>query len=102
MWILLFLGQNRSQFKVKFFVFGLLLLLFDLGIIIVFPFAISQSMNGFYGLIIVLISFFITLYFVYELGKGALKIDSKQNTGIFSSNRSMTSISFLEKGKMRK
>lgn len=83
--------------------FGLLLLFFDLEIILVFPFVVSQNMNSLYGLIKVLIFFYIvTLGFVYELGKGALKIDSKQNTGIFSSNRSMTSISFLEKGKMKK
>lgn len=98
-----FLGQNRSQFNVKFFVFGLLFLLFDLEITLVFPFAVSQSINDIYGLIIVLIFLVIvTIGFIYELGKGALKIDSKQKTDIFSGNHSITSISYLEKGNTSK
>ena len=32
-----FLGQNRTQFSIKFFIFGLLYLLFDLEIILIFP-----------------------------------------------------------------
>lgn len=78
-----FLGQNRSQFNVKFFIFGLVFLLFDLEITLIFPYAVSQSMNEVYGLIIALIFMvIITVGFVYELGKGALKLDSKQNTGL--------------------
>ena len=93
-----FLGQNRSQFNVKFFIFGLVFLLFDLEITLIFPFAVSQSMNSLYGLIIVLIFLVIvTIGFVYELGKGALKIDSKQNIGPSKDSRSDTSISFIEK-----
>nr|AMX22271.1 NADH dehydrogenase subunit 3 [Cryphonectria parasitica] len=95
-----FLGQNRSQFNVKFFIFGLLFLLFDLEITLIFPFAVSQSTNGLYGLIIVLIFMvIITLGFVYELGKGALKIDSKQNFSNLSNNSTNYTISYLGKGK---
>lgn len=92
-----FLGQNRSQFNVKFFIFGLVFLLFDLEITLVFPFAVSQSLNSLYGLIIVLIFLVIvTIGFVYELGIGALKMDSKQNIGPSKDSRSDTSISFIE------
>ena len=95
-----FLGQNRSQFNVKFFIFGLLFLLFDLEITLVFPFAVSQSMNEVYGLIVVLIFLVIvTIGFIYELGKGALKMDSRQVTKNFSGNHSITSISYLERGQ---
>ena len=92
-----FLGQNRSQFNVKFFIFGLVFLLFDLEITLVFPYAVSQSLNGIYGLIMVLIFLVIvTMGFIYELGKGALKIESKQNfTGILGDTRSKVTISFL-------
>lgn len=84
-----FLGQNRSQFNVKFFIFGLVFLLFDLEITLIFPYAVSQSMNEIYGLIIALIFMvIITVGFVYELGKGALKLDSKQNTGLSNQNTS--------------
>ena len=37
----------------------------------------------------------ITIGFVYELGKGALKIDSKQNIGPSNDSRPNTSISFI-------
>jgi NADH-ubiquinone oxidoreductase chain 3 len=76
-----FLGQNRTQFSISFFIFALLFLLFDLEILLVYPYVISAYYNGLYGLINMLIFFFIlTLGFAFELGKNALKIDSKQQT----------------------
>lgn len=75
-----FIGQNRTQFNISFFIFALLFLLFDLEILLVYPYIISAYINGIYGLIIMLIFFIIlTLGFVFELGKNALKISSKQN-----------------------
>src|SRR5271154_5660527 len=74
-----FLGQNRTQFNISFFIFALLFLLFDLEILLVYPYIVSAYSNGIYGLIIMLVFFFIlTLGFVFELGKNALKIDSRQ------------------------
>lgn len=88
-----FLGQNRSQFNITFFIFGLVFLLFDLEITLLYPFAVSQSLNSLYGLLIVLIFMvIITIGFVYELGKGALKIDSKENTGLILKKIISTSI----------
>src|SRR5436190_14370401 len=76
-----FLGQNRTQFSISFFIFALLFLLFDLEILLVYPYIVSAYSNGIYGLIIMLVFFFIlTLGFVFELGKNALKIDSRQVT----------------------
>jgi NADH-ubiquinone oxidoreductase chain 3 len=78
-----FLGQNRTQFSISFFIFALLFLLFDLEILLVYPYIVSAYTNGIYGLIIMLVFFFIlTLGFVFELGKNALKIDSRQNDKI--------------------
>ena len=74
-----FLGQSRTQFGISFFIFALLFLLFDLEILLVYPYIVSAYTNGIYGLIIVL--FFclvLTLGFAYELGKSALKIESRQ------------------------
>lgn len=74
-----FLGQNRSQFVIKFFIFGILYLLLDLEIVLVYPYGVSQYENESYGLLILVI--FITIIsigFVYEIGKNALNIDSKQ------------------------
>jgi len=75
-----FLGQNRTQFGVKFFIFALVYLLLDLEILIIYPFGLSGYENGVYGLIVVLIFIgVITAGFVFELGKNALKIDSRQS-----------------------
>jgi NADH-ubiquinone oxidoreductase chain 3 len=74
-----FLGQNRTQFGVKFFIFALIFLLLDLEIVMIYPFAVSEYENGIYGLIVVLVFIImITVGFIFELGKNALKIESKQ------------------------
>jgi NADH-ubiquinone oxidoreductase chain 3 len=74
-----FLGQNRTEFSISFFIFALLFLLFDLEILLVYPYAVSSYTNGIYGLMLMLIFFLIlTLGFAFELGKNALKIDSRQ------------------------
>jgi NADH-ubiquinone oxidoreductase chain 3 len=74
-----FIGQNRTQFGVKFFIFALVYLLLDLEIILIYPFAVSEYVNNIYGLLITLgFIGIITTGFVFELGKGALKIDSRQ------------------------
>jgi len=79
-----FLGQNRTQFGVKFFIFALVYLLLDLEILVVYPYGISVYDNGIYGLIVVLIFIgIITAGFVFELGKNALKIDSRQSNNYF-------------------
>ena len=74
-----FLGQNRTQFSISFFIFALLFLLFDLEILLVYPYVVSGYTNDIYGLIIMLVFFlFLTLGFHFELGKKALIIYSKQ------------------------
>lgn len=75
-----FLGQNRSEFSISFFIFALLFLLFDLEILLVYPFVVSAYVNGIFGLIIMLIFFLVlTLGFAFELGKNALSIESRQS-----------------------
>ena len=74
-----FLGQNRTQFTISFFIFALLFLLFDLEILLIYPYTISAYDNGVYGLVIMLIFFIlITVGLIFELGKKALNISSKQ------------------------
>ncbi|MCW5971727.1 MAG: NADH-quinone oxidoreductase subunit A [Blastocatellales bacterium] len=83
-----FLGQNRTQFGVKFFIFALVYLLLDLEILVIYPYGLSVYDNGIYGLIIVLIFIgIITAGFVFELGKNALKIDSRQSNNYFYKSR---------------
>lgn len=74
-----FLGQNRTQFSISFFIFALLFLLFDLEILLVYPYLVSAYTNGVYGLAIMLMFLLaLTLGFAFELGKKALSIDSRQ------------------------
>ena len=76
-----FLGQNRSEFSISFFIFALLFLLFDLEILLVYPYVVSGYANGVFGLIVMLIFFLVlTLGFAFELGKNALSIESKQTS----------------------
>ena len=74
-----FLGQNRNEFSISFFIFALLFLLFDLEILLVYPYTVSAYINAIFGLIIMLIfTFFLTIGFAFELGKKALVINSRQ------------------------
>ena len=78
-----FLGQNRSEFSISFFLFGLLFLVFDLEIVLIYPYAVSAYINGSYGLIIVFAFLIIlTAGFVFEIGKKALSINSKQTNNL--------------------
>src|ERR1700680_4967669 len=68
-----FLGQNRTQFTISFFIFALLFLLFDLEILLIYPYTVSAYNNSAYGLLIMLIFFLLlTGGLVFELGKKAL------------------------------
>lgn len=74
-----FLGQNRTQFSISFFIFGFVFLIFDLEILMLYPLVVSFYTNDAYGLFFMLVLFSIlTIGFVFELGKNALKIDSRQ------------------------
>ena len=71
-------------------------LLFELEIFLVFPYAVSSFNNEIYGLAVLLIFFFVvTLGFIFELGKGALNIYTKQNTDFTQKKASFTNISLL-------
>jgi NADH-ubiquinone oxidoreductase chain 3 len=97
-----FIYQNRTQFNVSFFVFALLFLLFDLEILLVFPYVVSAYINSMYGLIIMLIFFVIlTLGFAYEIGKGALKLSSKQDYLEYNNNE-FNVVTYLNTGSGKK
>ena len=79
-----FLGQNRTEFSISFFIFGLLFLLFDLEIVLIYPYSVSSYTNDIYGLIIMMLFFvLLTLGFIFELGKNALTIDSRQTSSSY-------------------
>lgn len=76
-----FLGQNRTQFFVQFYMLAFLFLIFDLEITLFLPYANSAKNNGIYGLIIMFILVVIILIgFGFEWGKDALSLTSRQTT----------------------
>nr|YP_010180101.1 NADH dehydrogenase subunit 3 [Auricularia auricula-judae]ATX62079.1 NADH dehydrogenase subunit 3 [Tremella fuciformis]QUX33081.1 NADH dehydrogenase subunit 3 [Auricularia auricula-judae] len=66
-------GQTRSPFSIQYYLVGMLFLVFDLEILLLYPYATVAFQLGSYGYIVVMLFFSVlTLGFVYELGKGAL------------------------------
>lgn len=89
--------QTRLPFNITFYIYGLLFLLFDLEIFLVFPYAVSSYNNEIYGLIIILIFLFlVTFGFIFELGKGALNIYTRQSRSI-KIQENFINISYLKK-----
>jgi NADH-ubiquinone oxidoreductase chain 3 len=57
----------------------LLFLLFDLEILLIYPYALSSNWNDQFGLYTMLLFFILlTIGFMFELGKKALTISSRQ------------------------
>lgn len=83
-----FVQMSRMAFTISFFIYGLLFLLFDLEILLVYPYVISSYNNDIYGLIIMILFFLLlTVGFVYEIGNKALQIDTRQTLDLFRSSR---------------
>lgn len=88
-----FLGQNRTQFNVSFFIVGIIFLLFDLEILLVYPYIVSANFNMLYGLFMMLFFFLLlTLGFAFEFGKKALNIESRQSIIVKIKTRLITSL----------
>jgi NADH-ubiquinone oxidoreductase chain 3 len=74
-----FREMSRMPFRISFFIYALLFLLFDLEILLIYPYVVSSYINGVYGMLILLIFFILlTIGFVYELGKKALIVGTRQ------------------------
>lgn len=70
---LIIFGQTRKPFNVQFYLIGILFLVFDIEILIIFPFGNIISNLGSYGYFIYFIFFTIlTIGFIYEINSGSL------------------------------
>lgn len=88
-----FLNQTRSEVHIVFFTVGVLFMIFDLEIVLAYPFAVSAYFNDVYGLSLIIIFFLLlTLGFAFELGKNALKIDSRQTLTRQDNNTNMNKL----------
>lgn len=86
--------QTRSQFAISFFIYALVYLLLDLEILLIFPYSVSAYLNDAYGLVLMLVfTIIITVGFVFELGKGALKIETRQSS--MNKKNDIVSISYI-------
>jgi NADH-ubiquinone oxidoreductase chain 3 len=89
--------QSRSPFNISFFIYALVYLLLDLEILLVFPYAVSEYANGVYGLMVALIFIIIvTIGFIFELGREALTINSRQKPNV-NVSKSISTISWIGK-----
>jgi NADH-quinone oxidoreductase subunit A len=69
-------GQARDRFSVKFYLVGVLFILFDIELVFLFPYAVNFYKLGLFGFIVVWVFLLIQLIgFVYEWKKGALEWD---------------------------
>jgi NADH:ubiquinone oxidoreductase subunit 3 (subunit A) len=67
-------GDSRQKFSVQFYLVAILFIIFDLEVILLFPFAVTLYQNSIYGFwIIVLFIIILTIGYLYEYSKGALK-----------------------------
>lgn len=66
-------GQTRSPFSIQYYLVGILFLVFDLEILLLYPLRVTLYDVSIYGFVVAMIFFTVlTLGFVYEIGKGRL------------------------------
>lgn len=66
-------GQTRSPFHVQFYIVGILFLIFDLEILLVYPLCVTLYQVSTYGFwIFVIFLVVLTVGFVLEIGSGVL------------------------------
>jgi len=74
-------GQVRAPFSVAYYLVGILFLIFDLEIAVLFPVAVTLYQVTSYGFwIATLFIILLTIGFVYEFGKGALKFTDHRSS----------------------
>ena len=68
-------SQTRNPFHIHFFLIGILFLVFDIEIALIYPYVVSSYNNGSYGLIgIIVFLAILTVGFIFEIGRNALKL----------------------------
>ena len=74
-------GQTRNPFSIQFYLVGILFLVFDIEVLLVYPLASNIYNLSSYGYWIFVIFFFVlTIGFVYEIGSGALYFSDQRSS----------------------
>ena len=72
--------QTRSTFQIHFYIVGLLFLVFDLEILLLFPVGVTLYQVSTFGFSIAIIFFIIlTIGFVLEISSGAVSLSNNNN-----------------------
>ena len=70
-------GQTRSTFQIHFYLVGMLFLIFDLEIILLYPLAVTLYQVSSFGFFIAMLFFIVlTIGFVLEIGSGAIQLSN--------------------------
>lgn len=74
-------GQTRAPFSIQYYLVGVLFMVFDLEILLIYPYAVTAYEVGAYGYIIAMLFFSVlTLGFVYEISTGVLYITDQRSS----------------------
>jgi len=74
-------GQVRAPFAIQYYLVGILFLIFDLEIAVLYPLAVTLYQVSDYGFWVAMIFLvLLTVGFVYEFGKGALKFTDHRSS----------------------
>ncbi len=74
-------GQVRAPFAIQYYLVGILFLIFDLEIAVLYPVAVTLYQVSTYGFwIATLFLVLLTIGFVYEYGKGSLKFTDHRSS----------------------
>lgn len=74
-------GQTRNPFSIQFYLVGILFLVFDIEILLTYPYAMNMYQTENYGFWIFIIFFLVlTIGFIYEFGTGALYFTDKRSS----------------------
>lgn len=83
-------GQTRSPFSIQYYLVGILFLIFDLEILLLYPLALTLYNVSVYGFWVAIIFFTVlTFGFIYEIAKGVLYFTDQRS----SINRRTISVS---------
>ena len=73
-------GQTRAPFSIAYYLIAILFLVFDLEILVMFPYATSMFILGVYGFWILVIFFLVlTFGFIIEISKGVLNFTDQRS-----------------------
>lgn len=83
-------NQTRFPIEIKPLIFALMFVIFDVELVSAFPYVVSSMANERFGFVIFIVFVVILCVgFIFELGKGALTIESRQSKDLLTETSSV-------------